>query len=146
MSMDNADDCTQFIKINPDESKDLIVLRKGTEDHVEIYYLDSTQDMFVEEERKYVPVMPKTITYTKYMNRFGNYLIPEKWELKVIKKVIRLDRAYNEIYLSEIKNFISCMADRRGIKLLKYLTNIEYDRVRYEVTITVTALGYIKHE
>lgn len=135
---------TAFIWYKPDGTTDLIQLSLEGSEYVTMESLGPvTWDTEVISPQ--APFLStSTITYRKHRTKWGHYLLPSDWQLRIYKRHYSTHWEYKDVY-DLMTMELSNQAEKDGVKLIGYDCNrIDYDEDTMTNTYLAEALGYAK--
>ncbi len=126
-----------FIWYKPDGSTDLINLdTEGTQ------YIHMEELGGVTFDSSYI--QGHTNSYRKHRTKWGNYLLPSQWELRLLSKQWSGNLEYKDVYDLMLMDLTS-KAEEDGIKLIGHnVERIDSDPETMTSTYLAEAIGYVK--
>lgn len=130
-----------FIWYKPDESTDLINMERDGDQTI---VMEQIGGVTYDTHAVPMPFTTSQITYRKHRTKWGNYLLPSEWELRLLSKQWSGNWEYKDVYDVMVMN-LSSQADKDGIKLIGHnVERIDSDPETMTSTYRAEAIGYVK--
>ena len=129
-----------FIWYKQDGSTDLINMERDGDQTIVMHELGGGAVF----DQEIAISLPGEVTYRKHRTKWGNYLIPADWDLRLLSKQWSGNWEYKDIYDVMVMN-LSSQADKDGIKLIGHnVERIDSDPETMTSTYLAEAIGYVK--